>query len=237
MKPRPPESAVEPKVGSDIEVVARRELALRAIDAMSEVLGVEVSVGNLLTLAEDSDDPTLRLNALRALRCVESIGREGSRVIQAIGEAGIYHYVETVIVQGADERKFLELMKKYRLTAAEVAGLYELRRLVGQEINTDILGFPTLLSALRSIGIQPWQAAADPEEAVEALIDRGIITDHVGRVTYSRPIFAPRIAELKIPLLPDVDTPRTKEPLRWVREHFEGKVRKDVDYNPDDEER
>lgn len=214
---------IEPVIGSDIELVARRELAVRAVGTIAEVLGVDVSVPNLLVLADD-ENPTVRLAAKRALRCVEAFGRPDSEVVRKIGEAGMYDYVEGVMTYGASERRFLSLMGDHNLLPEEVTGLYAVRERVAEEINGDRPGFPTLLEALASIGIGPRQAASDPEEAVAALEVAGFFVDHLGRRSFDRPIFAPELAG-KVPLGRDIDTPRDTEPVEWLRNQFSNQQR------------
>lgn len=214
----------EQPVGTDIEIIARRELAIRAVDAIAEVLEVDVSVHNLLILAANDQPTPVRLAAKRALRCVEAIGRQGSPLIKAIGEVGIYDYVEGVVEFGASETTYLDLVSAFRLTAAEATGLYALRRLVAEHSDGHEEGFPTLIRALASVGISPSQAGRDPEEAVAVLDEAGFFIDHAGGVTFDRPIFWPRGAG-RVPLRHDQDTPRSyaaSEGIVWLRDHFLG---------------
>jgi len=184
---------------TEIERLQRRELALRATDAISEVLEVDVTMRALGRLADTSEAPDVRLAAVRALRCVESIGREDSAVIALFGEKGIYHYVEGVIQYGASEKYFLALAEAHELDAEAVTSLYELREQVAQYTNGRKPGFKTMHTALQRLGITPRAAAADPDAAVTAMYEAGYFIDHVGNSEYSRifdqPIFAPHLGE------------------------------------------
>lgn len=189
------QSDFEPTLSSqELAVLARRDLAQRTTDAISEVLDVDVTVPMLLALADKSEDDSVRLPALRALRCIESIAREDNPIVRRIGEAGIYHYAEGVIEFGASERKYMALLDTFGLDAEAVTGLYALRDAIAAETDGRNIGFDTILSALSTLGIGPHDAAADIEEAVRALGDAGFFIDHAGSKTFNQPIFSPNLA-------------------------------------------
>lgn len=186
-----PEPEINPAA---IALVARRELALQATGFISEVLEVDVTVPMLLTLATGAEEPSVHLAAVRALRCVESIAREDSAVVQAVGEQSLYHYVEGVIQYGAREDRYLQLMDELGLSAEGVTGLYALREAIAEETNGQKIGFPTLLHALKEAGISIEEAALDYEEALARLDEAGFIVGYAGSRIFDRPIFSVDIA-------------------------------------------
>lgn len=218
---------MEEPVSTDIELIARRELAVRATDAIAEVLEVDVSVNALLRLA-GADEPTpVRLAAKRALRCIEAIGRDDSLVVRKIGEAGIYHYVEGVIEFGADEAKFLELMDQDDLSAEETTGMYALREAIQDVVHGEDVTFPAIHAALRRIGMTPGQAVVDSDATVAALHEAGCFVDHAGWRTFDHPIFDPNANLQQVPLARSKDTPSTHhETVKandWLRKQLETK--------------
>jgi len=192
--PDRPEEFVPTLSPAELQLASRRELARRTTDAISEVLEVDVTVPMLLALAADSEDESVRLPAKRALRCVEAISRENSTLLRAIGETGLYDYVEGVIEYGASERKYVALLEGLQLDAQSVTGLYALREAIREETDGGNLGFDVILNALEEVGIGPREAAEDVEGSVRVLSEAGYFMDHLGTRTYSRPIFAPHLA-------------------------------------------
>jgi hypothetical protein len=208
---------MEPVVSDDIDIIAERGLAPRALGTIAEVFELDVSLDQLKILAEDPDDE-VRVAAKRALRCIQVFGEPDSEIMQRVGEQGLYDYVEGVVEYGAAEWKYLQLMTDHHLTAEEVTGLYAVRERIAVETNEHLSGFPSLLRTLAHIGISPWEAANDPDEAVAALYEAGLITDHIGGRRFRRPILS--LLAVQVDLRPDMDTPRNNEPVQWVRQHF-----------------
>lgn len=216
-----PEPKWEPPVSTDIELVARQELAQQAVVAISEAFdGLPVTVSQLLTIAQEPEPSAARLGARRALRAVEAIGRPDSPVIRAIGKVGIYNYVEGVVVYGAAEWRYLGLMKDYNLTAEEATALYEIRRQVAEHTNDKKPGFDQLIAALQSIGIDPHQAAIDTEAAVSSLEQAGFFVGYVGGKVFDSPAFMPEF-QGKSPLTHHPDSVRSQDSMMWVREEIE----------------
>lgn len=222
---------------SALERAERRELVLRATDAMTEIFDVEVTIPALMQIADEEEASPARLAARRALRCAASIAREDSRIISAIGEKNIYDYVEGVVSFGASDKLYLELMEKYGLAAEEVTGLYALRELLARQTDGKRQGMPTIIDALRMVGISVQQAAHDPEEALAAFEEAGYITDHptfqVGDKTITKqlafPVFYPSKGKIPYRILDDdVDgsltesiTDGMRDSLRYPREESE----------------
>ena len=210
---------------AEIALIERRELAVRATDAISEVLEVDVTIPALIMLADQSETQPVRLAAVRALRCVEAIARDDSAVVAAVGEHGIYHYVEGVIQYGASEKNYLALMEAHQLDAVGVTALYDLREQVATYTNGRKPGFRAMHEALLSIGISSVDAANDPETAVRALDEAGYFIDHVGTTQWSRifdqPIFAPNLtAESARIVEDDIDGTMTRGILEGIKSHF-----------------
>ncbi len=191
--------------GTELDIIVRRDLALRATDVIADVLEVDVSVDMLLALAEDDEPSQVRLAAKRALRCVAAIACADSAVITAVGEVDLYHYVEGVIEYGADDRRYLSLMENYDLTAEEATGLYALREQIAEESNGGKPGFDTLKDILVSVGFSMHEAAADTDAALAALHDAGYFRNTKSGYIYDRPIFAPGQSEEAYRLIEDDD--------------------------------
>lgn len=211
----------EPVPGTDVELLARRDLAIRATEAIAEVLEVDVTVGALVRLSRAPEATEVRLAAKRALRCIESVAREDSAVVRAVGEKHIYHYVEGVIRYGASEPTYLGLMRIDRLSAAETTGLYALRQVIADEADGRLPGFPAIHRALQVIGMSPRAAVVDTDETVAALSEAGCFVDHVGGTTFNRPIFFPRGAGHLPGLGSDIDSFAPLDPAVWLRHYFE----------------
>jgi hypothetical protein len=92
----------------------RHELAVRATDALSEIFEVDVSLAALLEIAESDEPSAARLTAKRAVRAVAAISKEDSKVIEQIGQNNVYHYMEAVVVYGASDKRYFDLMDKNR---------------------------------------------------------------------------------------------------------------------------
>lgn len=215
-----PEAVWEPPVSADIELVARRELAQQALGAIVEIFDMPVTVDQLLVIAQDPEPSAARLGAKRALRAVEAIGREDTPVIRAIGETGIYDYVEGVVLYGASEPKFLELMETHGLNAQETTALYEIRRLVAEHTDGRIPGFNQLITALKSVGVDPQQAAIDTHAAVSSLEQAGYFVGYSGGRIYDNPLFIPEMGG-KVPLGRNIDSVRLVDPIEWVRNEID----------------
>ncbi|HKU18027.1 MAG TPA: hypothetical protein VJP80_02025 [Candidatus Saccharimonadales bacterium] len=214
--------------GAELELFARRELALQAVDAITEVLEVDVTVGALMQLSSAQESTVVRLAAKRALRCVEAIGRPDSEVVRRVGQANIYHYVEGVIEFGASERTYLQLMDTFGLCAEEVTALYALRRGIMEETNGVMPSFPRLLRALTTVGFSPQEAAADTDGALTALSEGGFFVNYFGGITYDRPQFSPHLAGQQVPITHSVDsTVSSPELFTWLRQKFERLPRED----------
>jgi|GEM_PF-2944048 len=215
----------------ELAVIARRELAIEATGLIADVLDVEVTVDALLRLSQDEEPSEVRLGAKRALRCIESIGRVDSPVVQAVGRVGLYHYVEGVMTYGASENTFLTLMSERGLSAEETTGVYALRQLIAEETNGESQGFPTINAALESLGISLQEAGQDPDFALSRLYEAGFFPDHAGSVIFDRPVFAPRLAKNHIPLgRRHVDTVRSDtDNDEWVRFRFVERLAKELE--------
>ncbi len=178
----------------EIELLQRRELAIVATDAVAEVLEVDVTPSMLLVLASATEKSDVRLAAVRALRCIESIAKEDSAVIAAIGEKGIYHYVEGVIEYGASEPYWLALLDTYQVDAEGATALYDLREQISLYTNGRKPGFRAIHDALATIGQTVGDAVRDPEGAVLAMYEAGLFVQYAGKRTFDQPIFSPKIA-------------------------------------------
>lgn len=212
-------------------LVRRRELAVRAIDAASEVLEFTISPSRLIELAEREDiDRETRLLAERTLRCIGSVAKD-VKLMEAIGEGGIYPYAEGVIMYGASNQKYLELMDRFRLNPEEVTGMYALRELIKEQVNdvqSSALSFTNIAAALEYIGWTVEQAANDPDGALEQFDRQGFFRDHTGTRQHDVPLFRPRLG-YSIPRIVEVDedgslTEGIQEGLKeYFRQHPEEK--------------
>lgn len=180
---------------NEIELAARRDLAIKATYAISEVVGFDVTIPTLAEAAESPDPSMARVIARRALRCITEIASDDSRVLKAVGEDGIYHYAECVIDFGADTSKYLQLHDEEHLTASEVTGLYALREMVADNTNGDRPSFANIKEALSRVGMTVQLGAADPDEAASAFDAAGFFTDHSDRRQFARTIFFPPLGE------------------------------------------
>jgi len=186
-------------VANTLERRKRQHLALKATDALSELFETEVSVPQILDIAESEEDTPARLTARRALRAVTTIAKEGSEVTQRLRGGDMYHYVEGVVTYGASTRRYLALMDSCGLNAEEATGIYALRELIAEYTDGTKPGLQQLIDALGAVGISVQHAAADPEYAAAKFDEAGFITDHAtyqkGDATivkqFDRPIFYP----------------------------------------------
>lgn len=211
---------IDPPVRADIVRLASQELAPYALETIADVLEVDVTVGALVQLSDNSEPPEVRLAAKRALRCIEGFGRPDSPVLRRIGAVGMYSYVEAVVEYGASEMTYLTLMEVCNLSPAETTALYALREAIAEETNGTRPGFPTILRALAKVGISAAGAAGDTDAALAALAEAGCFIDHMGSATYSRPLFAPQYADNPPTLGYDVDSTPGTEAKRWLRSRF-----------------
>lgn len=224
------ERVMEPATSDEV-VVRRRELAVRAIDAASEVLEFTIAPSRLIELAEREDiDRETRLMAERTLRCIGSIAKD-AKLIEAIGEEGIYPYTEGVIMYGASNYKYLELMDRFKLSPEEVTGMYALRELIKEQVNevqSPALSFTNIAAALEYIGWTIEQAANDPDGALEQFDSEGFFRDHTLSRQHDAPLFKPRLG-YAIPRIVDADddgsvTKGIQEGLKeYLRQHPEEK--------------
>lgn len=192
---------------AELAILQRRELALTATDSVAEVLGVDVTIPMLQVLADEKEKTPTRLAAVRALRCIESIAREDSKVMAQIPEKDIYHFVEGAITYGASESCFLGLVTSLAIPAEKTTGLYAVREMVSEYADGKP-GFRTMLAALQTIGISPSDAANDPEGAVRALEEAEYFVGYVGlserggRI-FNHPIFAPHLKGADVRIIED----------------------------------
>lgn len=212
---------------AQLALLQRRELAITATDAVSEVFEVDVTIPVLQLAARKEEKTQVRLAAVRALRCIEAIAREDSAVMLTIGEGGIYDYVEGVIQYGASEKCYLDLVRAHQLDAAGVTALYEIREQIAAYCDGRKPGFRVMHEALLSVGYTAAQAAQNPEGAVQALDEAGYFIDHVGNSRYSRifpyPIFSPDLAASSARVVEadeDIDGSLTKGILEGFRNYF-----------------
>ncbi|HSX35769.1 MAG TPA: hypothetical protein VLH84_02435 [Patescibacteria group bacterium] len=212
----------------EMALLARREAASLAIGAIADMWEVEVSVPHLLILAGDDEATRVRLGAKRALRAISAVASEDSEFMRLVGTPGIEPFVEGVLAYGAATPTYLGLVEKYGLSAEEATSFYELRRLVADEADGHIPGFPALIRTLRSIGISPRQAALDTDGALAALYEAGFFVDHAGGTTFDRPKFWPvdedgeRRPVAFTSSLSDW-VPGGREQREWLLEQFEGR--------------
>lgn len=221
------ESIVPGIADAELELLARREAAMQVVGYMEDILEAPVSVNALVLLAGEGEASEVRLRAKRALRCIASVAMPNSVVIETIGGEpdGLYHYTEGVMVYGASEDRYMRLVKEFGLNAEEATGLYELRNLVAKETDGQATGFPYICSALERLGISPKEAGQDPEGALSAMYEAGFIIDHAGRRIFDRPILAPELAEIDVPLGRNMDS-TPDDNADWVRGQVEGLPRR-----------
>lgn len=182
-----------------LERKKRQDLAVRATDALSELFETEVSVSQILDIAESEEDTPARLTARRALRAITTIAKEGSEVAQRLRAGDMYHYVEGVVTYGASTQRYIALMDSCGLNAEQTTGIYALRELVAEYTDGTKPGLQQLIDALGAVGISVQHAAADPEYAAAKFDEAGFITDHAtyqkGDTTiikqFDRPLFYP----------------------------------------------
>lgn len=208
---------------AEIEKFRRKELALTAVDAVSEVLEADITVRTLERLKDITDAPAIRLTAVRALRCIEAIAKDGSEVVKKVGELNLYHYVEGVVQYGASEKCYLGLMDSLGVSAEGATALYAIRELIAEYTDGTKPGFRTTVDVLRTAGITIYEAVHDPESAVAALYEAGYFVNYSGGRTFDQPIFwhkkvleESRIVELD----DDVDGTMTRGMLEGFRAYF-----------------
>ncbi|HWB39208.1 MAG TPA: hypothetical protein VG604_03100 [Candidatus Saccharimonadales bacterium] len=161
----------------ELSLVQRKALALTSFDAASSILEREVNVAVLARMAESVDQRT-RLTGKRALRAIEAATRPDSKVIKAIGEQGIYPFMEGVILYGADTAKFLALLREEDegLTPETVTGLYALRESIAQHSEDGKMpSFPSIKRALQRLGISLADGGADPDMIAELIDQTGML--------------------------------------------------------------
>lgn len=165
-------------VGAALEVKKRRELAVSATEALSEIFEARVSIRDLLTIADVEEDSPARLTARRALRAVYSVSREDSEIARRLRRGDVYHYVEGVVEYGASTSRYLELMDACQLNPEETTGLYSLREMIAEYTDGWKPGFQYILEALAQAGVSVQHAALDPEHALAAFDEAGFFVDH-----------------------------------------------------------
>ncbi len=217
------ESLLPAVQAAELDVVRRRDLIILATEEMATLLDVEVSIPNLLTIAQEVKPSTARLNARRALRCLYQIGVDDSIVVRAVGEDKLYHYVEGVMSYGASRATYLGLMGTFGLSAQQTTGLYELRRLVTDHAQGIRVSFPLLHSALEAVGITEQDAAEDTDFAMRAFEWAGFFATHVGNKYFDHDRFiVPGTAEPASYEDPDDDeAPQFRRRHFWVRNYAE----------------
>jgi hypothetical protein len=235
----PTPSPYDMKTALDRKV--RRELAVRATDTLSEIFEVDVSLAALLDIAESDEPSAARTTAKRAIRAVTSISKEGSDVIERVGQNNVYHYVEAVVVYGASDKRYFELMDTLQLSAEAATGLYALREQIAEHTDGSLPSLPSIINALDSVGISIHQAAYDPDSALAAFEDAGYIFDHViyqgdngdKNVQYTRTIFFPAKGHTVNRLVDDdVDGSVTQ----GIREGLQESLRHPIEESDDEDE-
>jgi hypothetical protein len=192
---RKPVDTYTPPAGAELELLQRRELAVRATDAISEVLEADVSLRSLIALASQERKSDERLTARRAVRCVEAIARPNSTIVRAVGEKSLYHYVEGVIEYGASDSMYLSLMDEHEMDPEEVTSLYALRELIGEYNDQGRRpGFKALEGTLATLGISFKDAAGDPQGTLDKLDEAGYFVAFKGQSLTSKIIFSPKLA-------------------------------------------
>jgi hypothetical protein len=186
----PEDRPAQAPTAAELALIERREVAVRTTNLAEQIIGEDVSIGALLDLAESTVESPERAHARRVLRCIHDISVENSVVLKAVGEVGVYHYAEGVILFEAGKRNYLELMDKFALSAEQVTGLYALRNLVEQQTDKKP-SFPALLKAIGKVGLSVQDAADDSEAALEAFVSEGFFINYSGGRIFDRPIFAP----------------------------------------------
>lgn len=208
---------------AQLAVSQRRELALQATGAISEVLEVDVTVGALIRLADAEEATGVRLAAKRALRCVVAIAEENSPVVELCqnDETGVYHFAEGVILYGADRNRYLQLAGEYELNAEQTTALYALREQIAEESDGSKPGFAAMVRALASVGITPSEAASDTDAALAALDDAGHFVSYLGKRVFDRPIFAPHHSPDSLRLVEDDDDGSVTKGIIWsIHDHL-----------------
>lgn len=207
------------KKSTELTLAERRDLALRATDIVAEVTELTVSVPELMDAAMESDSSPQRLLARRVLRCITSIA-DNPDLLQAVGDDGVYHYAEGVLTYGASDRRYLDLMSEYHLTAEEATGLYALRDLVSQYVDGPP-SFNDLFNALKRIGMSVQQAATDPDSAIAAFDEAGFLADHYGSKQFNSTIFFPPGSDASNRLVEeDVDGTLTQGIHEGTKEYY-----------------
>ena len=178
---------------TNLDVQLKREIVIHATDTVSEVLETSVSISMLIHNADDSNENEQeRIIAKRSLRAISTIAIRDTEIARLVGKDGIYDYTEGVVLYGASDKLYLDLMKSYRLTAAEATGIYALRELVLEQAQS--VGMAALVEALRTVGLSPQEAGRDPEMAMSAFDEAGFFTDHIGGRQLNSTVFYPKIA-------------------------------------------
>ncbi len=216
------EDLIPTPTSAELELVRRRELAVQATAAVEEVLDEQVTVPELMRLADANEATPSRLRARRALRCVYDIGVENSPVVAAVGETNLYHYVEGVLQYGSSRTTYLGLMEAFSLTAEEATGLYALRELIADESDGKRIGFPSLRDALSEVGISMKQAANNPDAALAAFVEADFFVNYNGSRVYDQTIFSTKMAHADRKPGHDFDSIRDSAvQFAWIRDYVE----------------
>ncbi len=217
-----PESPRKPAAeqSTNLEVQRKREAAIRATDAVSEVLDVSVSISALIHRANnENENEDERVVAKRALRAIGTVAMHDTELSRMIGEDDVYDYTEGVVLYGASDRLYLDLMQKYRLTPAEATGMYALREMVKE--HTKNVGMAALVEALRTVGISAQQAGQDPEMALSAFDEAGFFTDHINGKQLNATVFYPNISSTPARLVDnDPDGSRSQHIIDDYKDHL-----------------
>jgi hypothetical protein len=164
------------QTGQELELAARRELAISGVGALSEVFGVEVSVSQLLETSEnDHVEPDVRLQAKRGLRFVAALGEKNSSLARCLEaddpmttEGNVYAAAEAFVFFGASERRYPKLVSEVGLRPAEATAVYALReRLLEAHGSAESLG--TILKTLETLGIGSRELVTDPDGVLDTL--------------------------------------------------------------------
>ena len=163
-----------------LELAQRRELARKGVSSVRDILGVDVSLMELLETSKNADAPhSRRLVAKRAVRFLGDISGEGSELARRVrNDDDMYAAAEAIVVYGASNRRYLGLMDELPvpLTPVEATGIYALKQTVDDNFGTS----PTLgaiSESLRRLSIDPRLVHEDVDEVVATIQSAGFIVD------------------------------------------------------------
>lgn len=168
--------------GRDLAIAERRELARAAVDAIADVVGRDISVPELVALADNKEERhTTRLMARRGLRFVAALGQEGSELARRLdGKDEVYAAAESFITFGASTGRYTAMLCQ-GLSPQEATGLYALREVMSEHFN-NTESFSAIIAALAHVGVEPSAVHHDVDTVFTQLYEAGLFQSTRGTI-------------------------------------------------------